>query len=142
MKNYQVALIVFAAGALGGVVNALMSGNAFFLPRSDGGPPKEVILPGLLATMLLGGIAAVVSWGLYGTASGVPLDGQGTLTAAALAGALLVGFGGARSLTDEADKRLLNKAVALAAEQSGSAAQTKELLKASPKQALHLLRTR
>jgi hypothetical protein len=66
---------------------------------------------------LIGGIGAVVSWSLYGPLAGASVvsapDGsmaKGDLTLAAVGGALLIGFAGARFLTNEVDKKLLRAA--------------------------------
>ncbi len=140
MKIWQIAIIVFAAGVLGGLVNALLSGNTQLLPHTDPGPPKDVYIPGMFATMLAGGLAAVISWGLYGASGGTSVIGTATLTVAAMAGALIIGFGGARWLTNEVDKTLLNKATAIAADQPKSETTAKSILNASPMKTLQLLR--
>lgn len=81
------------------------------------------VRPGLLGSVLLGGIAALLSWCLYGPASGwqllgsAPADPSGwSLTLAGAAGAILVGIGGARWISSEVDKRVLRIGGANAAE--------------------------
>ena len=140
MKAYHIALIVFAVGLVGGLANALYSGNTFLLPKTDPGPPVDVLMPGLLATMFIGGIAAVVSWGLYGANAGAAIDGKASITVAALAGAVFIGFGGARWMTNEVDKNLLTKSTSIAAEQPKSDATAKSVLQASPMDTLKILR--
>lgn len=140
MKVYHIALIIFGVGVVGGITNALLSGNTFLFPKTDPGPPKSVFVPGLLVTALIGGIAAVVSWGLYGVNAPDPITGKSTVTVAALAGAILIGFGGARWLTNEVDKTILNKTASLAAEKPKSDAAAKEILSASPIEALRIVR--
>lgn len=140
MKVYQIALIIFGVGMVGGIANALLSGNIFLFPKTDPGPPKNVFVPGLIVTAVIGGIAALVSWGLYGASSGSTINGQSTVTVAALAGAILVGFGGARWLTNEVDKTLLNKTASLAAERPMSQTAAKEILSASPIEALRIVK--
>ena len=141
MKAYHIALIVFGVGLVGGLANALLSGNTFLLPKKDAGPPKDVLMPGLLATMFVGGIAAVVSWGLYGANAGDSIDGNASIKVAALAGALVIGFGGARWLTNEVDKSLLSKSTAIAAGASKSEATAQSVLHATPMETLKILRT-
>jgi hypothetical protein len=118
-------LVVFIAGAAGGVINALISDNGFALPRTESVDQVKVLRPGFLGNILIGGIGAVVSWGLYGPLSAVSVMGQAkapttpapdiVLTLASLVGAVLVGVGGARWLTNEVDKKLLKAAAAQAA---------------------------
>jgi hypothetical protein len=114
-------LSVLVSGAVGGVVNALISNNGFPLPKRVQVDGIDVLRPGVLGNVLMGGVAAVISWGLYGPASGTiivggrPATDTMALTLSAIAGALLVGAGGARWLTNEVDKRLLKAAASQAA---------------------------
>ena len=111
--------VVFAAGAVGGVVNALTSENGFVLPRRELVNGIRVWRPGFLLNVFVGGVAGAVSWGLYGPlATRYVIGGPGGdtdlgLTLTALAGAVLVGVAGARWLTSEAEKKLL-RALAIA----------------------------
>ncbi|MFF4160656.1 hypothetical protein [Streptomyces sp. NPDC001678] len=107
-----------AAGAVGGVVNALLSDNELVLPREKAG----VLQPGFLGNALLGSFAAVVTWGLYGPLKEAVLLGSRpvgelpvSMTVTALVGAALTGVGGARVVTAEVDKRYLRSAGANAA---------------------------
>ena len=124
-------LLVFAAGGVGGVVNALLSDNGFVVPRGEQAAQTSVTRPGLLVNLVLGGVAAVVSWGLYGPLAGEflaggapPAAGQTPpgLTLAGFVGAVLVGMGGARWLTNEVDKKLLRAAAVQAADVGPKAA--------------------
>ena len=70
--------------------------------------------PGLLLNTFTGGIAAVLSWGLYGPLAESNLLNLGAipaeinvLTPSALVGAFFVGYGRSRWLSTEADKRVL-----------------------------------
>ncbi len=104
-------LAIFAAGAVGGIVNALLTDNGFLLPNNMG----NIWRPGCLSNIFIGGIAAAISWGLYGPfAAQVMLGGDSSagngipgLTLSALVGAILIGIGGARWLTNEVDQKLL-----------------------------------
>ena len=140
MPMYTIAMIVFATGAVGGSVNAVLTGNHFLLPRIDPGPPRDVMLPGFLATFLVAGLASVLSWGCYSTACGVSFEGKGNLTAGVVAGAVLVGFWGARALTSEVDKKLWRKAASLAASMPASATIADALLSKSPMKAVTTVR--
>lgn len=102
---------IFVAGVVGGVVNAFMSDNGFVFPKVTAG----IVQPGGVGNAFIGGIAAVVSWGLYGPFAGSPIFStqptpSGSFTLSALVGAILVGISGARWLSNEADKRLLRAA--------------------------------
>ena len=122
-------MIVFAAGCVGGAVNALLSDNGFVLPRPETTSGMRIVRPGFLGNMLVGGVAAAISWGLYGPfaasfiAGGpVPLPGAPAIgvTLSALVGAALIGVAGARWLSNEVDKRLLRAAGAEASKAAPS----------------------
>jgi len=96
MDPWICALLVAVAGAIGGVVNALLSDNGFILPRRV----QEIICPGFLSNVLVGALAAFSSWAAYGSGAGVELArnaasgserAQISLTFSALAGAFFVG---------------------------------------------------
>jgi hypothetical protein len=119
MTLWVLLAIVFLAGAAGGVVNAWMSDNGFMLPRTEESGGNRFIRPGFLGNIITGGVSACVSWGLYGPFAaayiiGGPLSAaEGAalgLTLSSLVGAVLVGVGGARWLTNEVDKKLLRAA--------------------------------
>lgn len=139
-------LAVFAAGAVGGLANLLLAGDGFHLPKYD--PPTGIYLPGFLGNIAIGGIAAVVSWGLYGPFSSTVIIGAGRLeghddpsvTLAALVGAILVGTGGARWLASEVDKRLFRSAAAEAAAKPQDANASKVIAASSAVQALAAVR--
>ena len=149
---FMIFLIVLA-GALGGVANAFISDNGFLLPKTEvtsGG--TTIIRPGYLGNAFVGGIAAVISWGLYGPASSLlvagtiealksnaALDKIG-LSLASFVGALLVGVGGARWLSSEVDKNLLRATAAQAAGKQSSTDASQQIAMASPAQALNVAR--
>jgi len=102
-------LYILIAGAAGGVVNALMTDNGFLLPKSEEVNDKTSIFrPGYLGNVLIGAIAALISWGLYGPLSAYYIAGTEQalaanaapdkvgLSLASLVGAILIGVGGAR----------------------------------------------
>lgn len=122
MAVWTMLLIIFGAGLIGGTINALISDNGFVLPKKMSG----IVRPGWLGNALIGGVGAIVSWSLYGPLAGAPIwtssDQQkveGTLTLAAVGGALLVGIAGARWLSNEVDKKLLRAAGTAAFEGGG-----------------------
>ena len=139
-------LAIFAAGAIGGLANLLLAGDGFHLPKYD--PPTGIYLPGFLGNIAIGGIAAVVSWGLYGPFSSTVIIGAGRLdghddpsvTLASRVGAILVGTGGARWLASEVDKRLFRSAAAEAAAKPQDADASKVIAASSGIQALAVVR--
>ena len=142
MNPWVCAALIAAAGALGGVVNALISNNGFVLPRLR----REIWCPGFIANILIGAFAAFASWSFYGSGAGVELAKVAaigeprieiSLTFSALAGAFLVGVAGAKWVTNEVDKRLLKESVKIAASKSLTAAECEKLVSGS---ALDVLR--
>jgi len=69
MNPWVCALLIATAGALGGVVNALISDNGFALPRRVAG----VWCPGAVSNILIGAFAAFSSWAFYGSGASVEL---------------------------------------------------------------------
>ncbi len=138
-------LSVFVAGLVGGALNALITDNGFIFPKADSSENgTRVLRPGFVGNMFTGGIGALVSWGLY-TASALVVIGTGTsdvpsLTLGSLAGALLVGVGGARWLSNEVDKSLLRAAAVDAAGKDPSAETAKKLALSTPAGALKIAR--
>jgi hypothetical protein len=144
---------VFLAGAAGGVVNALLTDNGFLLPKSEQTSGGATLLrPGYLGNILIGGVASIVSWGLYGPLSAFYIAGTAEalkandspervgLSLASLVGAVLVGVGGARWLSSEVDKNLLRAAATQAADKQPSSSASKQIAIASPAQALNIVR--
>jgi hypothetical protein len=147
MTMWVLLLIVFLAGAVGGFINALLSDNGFILPRTEESGGKRIIRPGFLGNVVTGGVSACVSWGLYGPFAaayivGGPSAGPGGaalgLTLSALVGAVLVGVGGARWLTNEVDKKLLRAAGAALAAAPANPELAAKIRSASPAAVLRL----
>jgi hypothetical protein len=140
MDLWVLALVVGGAGAIGGLVNAFISDNGFVLPKMDNG----IFRPGAITNVLIGAVAAFVSWGLYGPNSQSLLVGADnttkfTLSLAAFAGAVVVGVGGSRFLTNEVDKRFLKAAATAAVSKQANAGVAGEVANATPAQALGLV---
>ena len=142
-------MLVLLAGAVGGAVNALMTDNGFLLPKSETTLSGATILrPGYVGNMLIGGVAALVSWGLYGPLGGYIVAGTTQalqanaaperlgLSLASLVGGLLVGVGGARWLSNEVDKNLLRAAASSAASKAPSESASKTIAMGTPAEAL------
>ena len=147
-------LYVFLAGALGGVVNAIMTDNGFLIPKAEQvNGTTSIYRPGYLGNVLMGAVAAIISWGLYGPLSAFYIAGTTEaltknaspekvgLSLASLVGAVLIGIGGARWLTSEVDKSLLRAAATQAAGAQSSASASQQMALASPAQALDVARS-
>jgi hypothetical protein len=141
MSPWTCALLIVVAGAVGGVLNALLTENRFILPRKESG----VLCPGFLSNVLIGSLAAFSSWASYGSGAGVELAkgasegsprAEISLTFSALAGAFFVGVAGARWITNEADKQLLKESVNVVARNHVPPRQCAEAMKESPRKAL------
>jgi hypothetical protein len=133
---------VFGAGVVGGALNALFTDNGFIFPTTKDG----VLRPGFVGNVFTGGVGALVSWGLY-TASAFTLFGDAgstnppSLTLGSLAGAVLVGIGGARWLSNEVDKTMLHAAAVEIARRQPSAQLSDAVAKGSPSQILNTARS-
>jgi hypothetical protein len=145
-------LVIFAAGAVGGIVNALMTDNGFLMPRQESVRETTIYRPGFLGNLIIGGVGALVSWGLYGPLSAYQLFstsagldatnwGTGGVSLASLVGAILIGVSGARWLTNEVDKTLLRAAAAEAANAKASPNASQQIMMAPPAQALNIAKT-
>ena len=138
--------IIALSGAVGGVINALVSDNGFIKPREETAENVTIIRPGFAGNILLGGAAAFISWGLYGAFSSAIVygaaNGAGTtevsVTISSIAGAVLVGIGGARWLTNEVDKRLLRTAASTAAASRESFDEAQKIAVSTPAQAFNI----
>ncbi|MHC1687041.1 MAG: hypothetical protein AB9879_04970 [Methanothrix sp.] len=138
--------IIMASGAVGGIINALVSDNGFIKPREETAGDVTIIRPGFAGNILLGAAAAFISWGLYGAFSNAVVYGsvagvgseEITVSISAIAGAVLVGIGGARWLTNEVDKKLLRTAAAAAAASKASFDDSQKIAVATPAQAFNI----
>ena len=146
MFLWKYMTIIFAFGALGGVVNALLTDNGFILPKKEQRDNTKIIRPGFLVNIFIGGVAALVSWGLYGPFAAVFIIG-GTndpnlystgLSLSSVVGGLLVGVGGARWLSNEVDKKLLRAAASTAASGQPNDQKAIRISAAPPAEALRI----
>jgi hypothetical protein len=146
MFLWKYMTIIFAFGAVGGVVNALLTDNGFILPKKEQQDNTKIIRPGFLVNIFIGGIAALVSWGLYGPFAAVfiiggandPNLGNTGLSLSSVVGGLLVGVGGARWLTNEVDKKLLRAAASKAASGQPNDQKAIRISAAAPAEALRI----
>jgi hypothetical protein len=141
MSLWILLLIVCFAGAIGGVINALLTNNGFIMPQSVEGDGAKIWRPGYVGNVLIGAVAAGISWGLYGPLAGAPIFGESTLGSLAVsgfAGAVLVGIGGARWLSSEVDKNLLKAAASKAAAAQATPNASHQIAMASPAEAFKI----
>jgi hypothetical protein len=106
MTIWQIILLIAAFGAIGGIVNSAISGE-FNYPRFD--PAAKVWRPGWIGNVLVGAVAALVVWGVYGPLASYDLVTGKTvelhLTVAQLLTSLVVGLSGGKILTLMAEKQ-------------------------------------
>jgi hypothetical protein len=143
-------LYIALAGGVGGVVNALINDKGFRMPGKVTVDGNIIFQPGWIGNVVLGAIAAVISWGLYGplathviagtvAASKNPaISDDAVLVLSSLVGAALVGVAGARWFTNEVDKNLLRAAASKAAGGAGSPDAARRIALARPLQALEI----
>jgi hypothetical protein len=137
MNPWSCVLLITVAGALGGVVNALISDNGFLLPQVR----RAIWCPGFISNILVGAFAALASWSFYGSGAGIDLAQMTerteiSLRFSALAGAFLVGVAGAKWITNEVDKKLLKESVKVAGTKKITSEECAELVKGSALQVL------
>ena len=118
MNAWCCASLVSVFGAFGGVVNAALSDTGLALPHRD--KESGVWCPGAMLNIVVGAFAAFASWSLYGSGAGINLGAESLRTVigfnfSVLAGAFLIGVGGAKWISSEVDKRLLKESVKVAA---------------------------
>lgn len=143
MTFWLIIGVIAAAGAVGGIINALLSDSGVFLPGTYEVEGRRIWKPGALGNMLLGAAAAFITWGLYGPFSQYMLippsaapDGP-FLALETLVGALVAGAGGSRVITSEVEKRILSETAATAATKSEDPAAAAQIATASsPTEAL------
>jgi hypothetical protein len=140
--------IIFLAGAVGGITNALLTDNGFIMPKSETANGSQIYRPGIVGNIIISGVAACISWGLYGPFANAyilgaikpveePFNGYG-ITLSAIVGAVLIGVAGARWLTNEVDKTLLRAAASEAATAQPSEKLSRKIHSASPASALKI----
>jgi hypothetical protein len=140
VNPWYCVILISGSGAVGGVVNALLTDNGFILPTKV----KQIWCPGFLSNVLIGTFSAFASWSFYGSGAGLDVAGAGarteiSLTFSALAGAFMVGVAGARWITNEVDKKLLHETVKEVAHKDVSVVECEELLNGPPRKMLETL---
>jgi hypothetical protein len=137
MNPWICATLISGMGAVGGVINALVTDNGFILPQRRGG----TWCVGFISNVIIGAVAAFSSWAFYGSGAGIDVAkttqrAEISLTFTALAGAFLVGVAGARWITHEVDRRLLKESVKIAGTKELTPEECDELVKGSAIQVL------
>jgi hypothetical protein len=139
MPMWAAIILIAVAGAVGGFGNALISDNGFLMPKRDSVNGGTILRPGFVGNAVIGALGATISWALYGPAGNRLLTDSVSPTLAAFGGAILVGVGGARWLSNEVDKSLLRAAaINAAASPTPSPKLAVELANATPAAAAQL----
>jgi hypothetical protein len=137
-------LLVCAAGCVGGLVNGFLTDQGLTWPRFVEGATNETRIwqPGFLGNVVIGAVAAGISWMIYGPLAGADVLAAvpaGTaLTFSSLGGGAVVGAGGAKWLASEVDKKLLKAAATVAAGKNADANRAQAMVTASPTEVLTL----
>lgn len=137
MNPWVCLLLIATAGAVGGILNAMMSDHSLAMPSYR----SPIWCPGIFGNLLIGACSAVISWSLYGAGAAVQFSEINprtriSFTFSALAGAAMVGVAGARWLSNESEKNLLRASVEKAIATSRPPDKCKELLDCSPRDML------
>jgi hypothetical protein len=119
----------------------LTADEGFQLPRIDTAGGNRILRPGFIGNMLVGIIAAFVTWLLYDQIVDITLVGGKekpvlSLAAGDIAGALLAGFAGGRLLTDRAEKLHFKAAAGEAATKPSDPQAAVQIMAASGSEAL------
>ena len=103
MHLLEIAGIVAGAGALGGLGHGLVAGE-FALPRFDS--KRRVFKPGVVGDVLVGALAALVVWAVYGAAASYDVNKSIDLPlpVAQLGMSIIVGISGAQILRKLAER--------------------------------------
>lgn len=136
MISIACIFIILLCGAIGGLINALLTDNGFVMPKTEicNAGKVKIIRPGVLGNCLISAVAAFISWALYIAPAELTVTQLSFdhLKLGPMGGALLVGVAGARWLTAAIDKKLLRAAASDAAMQDGRTELSSKLAMASP----------
>ncbi len=106
MQIWTIAVVVSLLGALGGFVNAFLTGS-LHLPRRT----QYRYASGWIGNVVVGAVAAFLLWDIYDPSSTAVVIGEsssnakGILTFAEVAGSIVVGIGAARILAGGVEKK-------------------------------------
>jgi hypothetical protein len=101
---FYAILVIAGLGAVGGLVNCAVAGE-FALPHID--REARVWRPGWIGNVVAGAIAAPVIWGIYGPLAGRSITAPEPIEVTLIQAftSIVIGFGGGRILTLEAQKQ-------------------------------------
>jgi hypothetical protein len=112
--NWQLVWIA-GAGAIGGALNALATDNTHPWPSHDAGAGgRRLVRPGLAGNVMAGAGLSACTFCIFAGNACARWASAGDAMVTLIAG-LVLGSMGARSITNESDKRLLRAAVSKAA---------------------------
>jgi hypothetical protein len=153
MGIWELLFAVGVAGGTGGLVSALVQDSGFTMPYMEHVTGKRIIHPGTFGNVIVGGLAAAFSWAFYGPLSQaavitqsapsnastvVPAAALYNLSLASLAGAFIIGIGGARYLAAQLDTLILKTAAVKATLAKPDANAAANMIAASPQQTLEI----
>ncbi len=131
--------LILVAGGIGGLINSLINDKGLALPHAvPKGDGTSILLPGFIGNILIGTIAASVSWLLYGPFNQSVVTDNAALTLAALGGAVLVGMAGSGWLSNAVDKNVYRTIASQAVSAPASPDVAQQILQASPIEAMKL----
>ena len=125
---------IFILGGLGSLVNSFLGDSGWHVPMFD--RDSDVFRPGWLGNWLVGGLAAVASWGMANSMDLLDKNLRFQFTTAAVANALIIGFGGASWFKGQTEKTILQKTAAEAASKAADPAAASKIASSSPLEAV------
>jgi len=141
MALWSLLGIVLIAGALGGVVNSLIYDKGFRFPQVVVQDGSSIFVPGFIGNIIIGAVAAGISWALYGQLSQETLGvsaGTPPVVLATLGGAVLTGLAGSGWLTNAVSKSVMRAAAVNAASAPSSQESAQKIAAAFPLEALRI----
>jgi hypothetical protein len=144
MKIGWLTAFMFILGGVGGLLNAFFTDNGFIFPRTERIGDMTAVRPGVFGNIIVGAVAAVVFWGLYGPFANMDIldptarDDTYGASPSQLVTSILIGIGGARVLSAEVDKKLLKITATKAANSDRDPDKSNEISAASPAQSLEI----
>ncbi len=101
------AVLIAAAGALGGLATSVLNGERFIFPRYD--EELKVRRTGWVGNVFIGAIASIVVWAIYGSLANFDLNrgdfSQTNLPLFQLGSSIIVGLSGGKILTSLAQQK-------------------------------------
>lgn len=139
MVVWQFLGLVFVAGGIGGLINSLINDKGLILPHAvPKGDGTSLLIPGFIGNIIIGSVAASVSWLLYGPFNQNGLTTNMTLIMASLGGAVLTGMTGSGWLTNAIDKTIFRAVASQAVSTQPDPATAQQLRQASSTDAVRI----